>query len=98
MECYGKFVAAVIAFLLVTLIPSALSYSTGAPTAACSTLTPNHGSGEAISILPYRIDSDVFRDTDSGELLYTPGYTYNGKLLDDSFDNNHYTVAWYVMC
>lgn len=86
MDCYCsqfKFVAMmVVTFLLVALLPSALSYSTGAPAAACTTLTPNHGvSGQNTSTLPYRINTDVFRDMNSGELLYRPGFTYSGKLI-----------------
>ena len=73
----------VILSVLVTLnqIPSALSYMTGAPSAACSTLTPNHGaSGQDASTLPFRINTDVFQDS-NGALLYTPGFAYNGKPL-----------------
>lgn len=70
----------VVLFLLLILIPSTLSYRTGAPSAACSTLTPNHGaSGQDASTVPFRINIDVFRDMNSGALLYTPGSTYNGK-------------------
>lgn len=71
----------VVLSLLVTLIPSeVVSYRTGAPSAACSTLTPNHGvSTQAASTLPYRIDTDVFQDMNSGALLYTPGFTYDGN-------------------
>ena len=75
----------IIPFFLATLIPSALSYSAGAPPAACSTLTPSHGvTGQDPGTSPYRINTEVFRDTrmeGSGELLYTPGFTYNGKAI-----------------
>ncbi len=72
----------VILSLLASLIPSVLSYRTGAPSAACSTLTPNHGVvGQDESTLPFRINTDVFQDANSGALLYTPGFVYNGNHL-----------------
>ena len=74
--------AVLVLSLLVTLIPSALSYRTGAPSAACSSLTPNHGvAGQDENTLPFRITTDVFRDASSGALLYTPGSVYNGNPL-----------------
>ena len=75
----------VVLSLFVTLIPSALSYRTGAPSAACSTLTPSHSaSGKDTSTLPFRINTDVFQDN-NGALLYTPGFVYNGKYLSSVY-------------
>lgn len=72
--------AVLVLSLLVMLIPCALSNSTGAPSAACSSLTPSHGvAGQDESTLPFRINTDVFQDSSSGALLYTPGYVYNGN-------------------
>jgi hypothetical protein len=79
----SKFVTVVVVLsILASLIPSALSYEDGTPSAACSTLTPNHGAvGQDESTLPFRINTDVFRDANSGALLYTPGSVYNGNPL-----------------
>ena len=81
----SKFATVIVVFisLLASLIPSALSYRTGAPSVACSTLTPNHQGavGQDESTLPYRINTDVFQDANSGGLLYTPGSVYNGNPL-----------------
>ena len=73
----------VLSLLLALLIPSAVSNQNGAPSAACSTLTPNHSGavGQDESTLPYRINTDVFQDINSGALLYTPGSVYNGNPL-----------------
>ena len=76
-------IVVVVLSLLASLIPSALLYRIGAPSTACSTLTPNHmpAVGQDEGTLPYRINTDVFQDADSGTLLYTPGFVYNGNPL-----------------
>ena len=85
MERYHSRVRFVLACLVTVwqLFPTVVnSYSTGAPAQACSSLTPNHGVGaQPSSSLPYMIDIEVFRDPVGGELVYTPGVTYNSKLV-----------------
>ena len=80
---FATVVVVLISLLLASLIPSALSYMNGAPSDACSTLTPNHqgAAGQDESTLPYRINTDVFQDANSGALLYAPGFVYNGNPL-----------------
>ena len=59
--------------------------SLGAPTEACSTLSPNpgpgaHGAAAQDSTTPYEIDTGVFRDPNTGELLYEPDSSYQSEL------------------
>ena len=56
--------------------------STGAPAQACSDLSPSqgaHGAPPQTTTVPYEIDTSVFRDDNSGQLLYTPATTYQSK-------------------
>ena len=67
-----------VSFLLV--LPLGFCYHSGAPTEACASLTPNHSvSGQALNTLPYMINVNAFRDPSNGQLLYTPGFSYNCK-------------------
>ena len=74
--------------LVVTVLASlcarrVLSLPTGAPVAACDTLTPNpigHRGLTQNSTVPYAIDLDPFRtQADNESLQYTPGKTYTRK-------------------
>ena len=70
------FIAAAIHVSTVSGLPS------GAPTEACDTLSPTrnaHGAPSQPSTVPYGIDMSVFRDANSGQLLYTPTTTYQRK-------------------
>ena len=60
--------------LLSVVVGGANARSTGAPAAACDTLTPQHG-GSSQSNTPYVINMDQFSDGDGG-FWYTPGQTY----------------------
>ena len=60
------------------VLPVGFCHRSGAPIEACSSLTPNHGvSEQAPSTLPYVINVNVFKDPNNGQLLYTPGFSYN---------------------
>ena len=57
-------------------------FPTGAPSSACSSLSPNQTSHEAVaqnSSVPYEIDLSDFRDPNTGDLYYTPTTTYQSK-------------------
>ena len=70
----------VVALSFLLFIPLSSCNPTGAPSTACSTLTPNHGIQEQQdSTFPYVIDIEVFRDPSNDRLLYTAGVTYNSK-------------------
>ena len=89
MEHHCLHVLLVVISLLVVM-PLAFSCPTGAPAAACTSLTPNHGvSGQAANTLPYTINTAVFSDPNTGELLYTAGFTYNSKLFTTVMKTQH---------
>ena len=71
-------------FLLIAVlnVSKVSSRSFGAPADACSTLSPNpgaHGAAPQLSNVPYEIDTSVFRDPTTGELLYTPNSNYQSE-------------------
>ena len=61
--------------LLVSTVVPVISFPTGAPLEACSTVTPNHPATAQTSTNPYSIDLSVF-DDGSGGFTYLPGRTY----------------------
>ena len=73
-----------VVLLLASCVGPALSFSTGAPWGACTTVTPNHPATPQNTPNPYRIDLSVF-DDGSGSFTYLPGRTYQcefGKQCD----------------
>ena len=73
---------------LVLLLFTAFRVSTvsghfsGAPAAACDNLSPDqgaHGGFPQTSTVPYEIDMNVFHDTNTGQMLYTPATPYQSK-------------------
>ena len=57
--------------------------SSGAPAEACSTLSPDpmrHRAAAQDSTTPYEIDTGVFRDPNTAELLYEPDSSYQSEL------------------
>ena len=70
-------------FIAATVYVSTVSgRSTGAPSQACTTLLPDpgaHGAPPQSGPVLYEIDVSVFRDDNSGQLLYTPVTTYQSK-------------------
>ena len=68
-----------VALLQASLYQQALSLSTGAPLAACDTLSPDptrHGAQPQTTDVPYSIDLDQF--CTDGFYSYIPGQTYTG--------------------
>ena len=61
--------------LLSVVVGGANAVRTGAPAAACDTLTPQHPGSPQSSTVPYVINMDQFSDGDGG-FWYTPGQTY----------------------
>ncbi len=52
----------------------------GAPSAACETLTPDHGAASSQTTPnPYLLDLEEFRDPEDGTYYYIPGVTYTSK-------------------
>ena len=69
-------------FIAATVYVSTVSgRSSGAPAQACNDLSPSQGAHGApqTTTVPYEIDMSVFRDDNSGQLLYTPATTYHSK-------------------
>ena len=58
---------------------SAHAYSSGAPSQACSTLTPGHGGLSQSSPSPYNLDLSIFNLYSDGNYYYIPGQTYQCK-------------------
>ena len=74
-----------VVLLLASCVGPALSFSTGAPQQACTTVTPNHPATPQNTSNPYRIDLSVFEGDGGGSLTYLPGRTYQcefGKQCD----------------
>ena len=79
--------------LVVSLLASLLvgkvgALPTGAPQAACGTLSPNpieHGALPSTSPLPYSIDLSAF-DVGGGVLQYTPGNSYQSVYHKTKFE------------
>ena len=66
--------------LLLLFGGSADAYSSGAPSTACSSLTPGHGGSPQSSSSPYTLDLSIFDFNDSN-YYYEPGQTYQCKNL-----------------
>ena len=69
--------------LLLLFGGSADAYSSGAPSTACSSLTPGHGGSPQPSSSPYTLDLSIFDLYDDGITIYyyEPGQTYQCKNL-----------------
>ena len=77
MECYWKLILA-----LVSMVPPALSFPSGAPPAACQTLAPDatsHGAIPQVTDIPYVLNLSAFYDQATDQMVYTPDTVYNGK-------------------
>ena len=77
MECYLR-----VTLLLISIIPPALSFPSGAPQTSCQTLAPDatsHGATPQVTDIPYILNLSVFYDQATGEMVYTPGIVYNRK-------------------
>lgn len=77
--------SAFMALLFAVCISTAYSLSTGAPVAACETLSPSRGGHSALAqttAVPYEIDTSVFSDPNTGgsELSYEPSTPYQSEL------------------
>ena len=59
--------------LLTVVVPSVLGYSSGADPAACSTITPGHGTSTASGAVPFNVDISSLNGG------YTPGQTYTSE-------------------
>ena len=67
-------------FLLLLLLGgSARAFSSGAPSNACITLTPDHGGFPQPPPSPYTVDLSVFNMYGDGNNYYLPGQTYQCK-------------------
>ena len=75
--------------LLLLFGESTQAYQTGAPSTACSTLTPNHGAPPQSSTSPYSLDLSSFLLGSDGNYYYEPGNTYQCK---KPFPLNNYIV------
>ena len=67
--------ALLVVFLLSVVVGVVNAFPSGAPAAACDTLTPQHGTSSQNSPVPYVINMDQFSDGNGG-FWYTPGQTY----------------------
>ena len=52
------------------------TYPSGAPSEACSSLTPGHGGSPQSSPSPYTLDLSIFDLYNDGNSYYEPGNTY----------------------
>ena len=69
--------------LLISAIPAALSFQTGAPQAACQTLAPNaasHGAQPQVTDIPYVLNLSALYDPALERMVYTPDTVYNSKI------------------
>ena len=69
--------------LFVSIISPALSFSTGAPQAACQTLSPDpiqHGAQPLMTNITYALNLSTFVDRATGQMVYTPNTTYESKM------------------
>ena len=72
-----------ILILVSTLTTPTLCLPTGAPAAACETLTPEHlgATTQPASTNPYELVLDEFVDPEDGTCYYIPGVTYTSMSL-----------------
>ena len=69
--------------LLISSIPAALSFQTGAPQAACQTLAPDatsHGATPQVTDIPYVLNLSALYDPALDQMVYTPDTVYNSKI------------------
>ena len=69
--------------LLISIVPPTLSFQTGAPQAACQTLTPDassHGARPQSTGIPYLLNLSAFYDPVTDQMVYTPDTVYNSKI------------------
>ena len=69
--------------LLISIIPPTLSFQTGAPQAACQTLSPDpisHGAQPRITDVPYVLNLSALYDPTIDQMVYTPDTVYNSKM------------------
>ena len=81
MKLFRIFVITLVV-LLVSIIPLALSFPSGAPQTACQTLAPNatsHGATPQVTDIPYVLNLSSFYDQATGEMVYTPDIVHNRK-------------------
>ena len=62
-----------IVLLLGVAVTAVVGRSMGAPSAACSTITPSHGTSTAAGAVPYTVNISSLADG------YMPGQSYTGK-------------------
>lgn len=68
--------------LLVSIVPPTLSFSTGAPQAACQTLAPDatqHGAQPQATDIPYVLNLSAFYSQAIDLVAYNPDGIYNRK-------------------
>ena len=85
--------------LLGSMVPTALSFPTGAPQAACQTLAPSatqHGAQPQVADIPYVLNLSAFYDQATGEMVYTPDTVYNSKIQLLKFATIHDRVNGFV--
>ena len=69
---------------LVSMVHLTLSFNTGAPQAACQTLSPDviqHGAQPQVTDLPYVLNLSSFYDQVIQQYVYTPDTTYDSKSM-----------------
>ena len=69
--------------LLISIVPPTLSFQTGAPQAACQTLTPDvssHGAQPQSTDIPYLLNLSAFYDPVTDQMVYTLDTVYNSKI------------------
>ena len=86
--------------LLAVLVHSGECFSSGAPSSACTTLSPDltlHGAPPAVSSVPYSIDLSAF-DVGGGVLEYIPGNSYSSKSTCVLHDGVILLYTWGTAC
>ena len=81
--------------LLISVIPPALSFNTGAPQAACQTLAPDatqHGAQPQATDIPYVLNLSALYDPALDRMVYTPDTVYNSKSIVQCIVNPTNTV------
>ena len=71
-----------LAVLLISAATPVHPFSSGAPAAACTTLSPNptqHGAQPQATDIPYMLNLSSFYDPARDELVYTPNTLYESE-------------------
>ena len=82
-----------LALLLFSIISPTFAFNTGAPQAACQTLSPDviqHGAQPQVTDIPYVLNLSSFYDRAIQQYVYTPNTTYDSK-------NKHNYLQWHCM-